>query len=209
MPPEKDAVTRLILDELQRADLREREVVDGREAARARARPTRPTARTLLRLSRGLTSEMIAACAKLMTNMDLVVRGAEDPRRRAREQHRRAARPAVDPPAAQPPVGFDRGHPGVAARRAGASAPATRSSASTRSPTIPERPRRSSNATGDFMRQWRIPTQNCCLAHVTTQMKALEQGAQLGPDVPVDRRHREGAAQLRRDAAAARRGART
>ena len=36
------------------------------------------------------------------------------------------------------------------------------------------------NATGDFMRQWRIPTQNCCLAHVTTQMKALEQGAQLG-----------------------------
>jgi ethanolamine ammonia-lyase large subunit len=32
------------------------------------------------------------------------------------------------------------------------------------------------NATGDFMRQWRIPTQNCCLAHVTTQMKALEQG---------------------------------
>jgi ethanolamine ammonia-lyase large subunit len=36
------------------------------------------------------------------------------------------------------------------------------------------------NATGDFMRQWRIPTQNCCLAHVTTQMKALEAGAQLG-----------------------------
>ena len=36
------------------------------------------------------------------------------------------------------------------------------------------------NATGDFMRQWRVPTQNCCLAHVTTQMKALEQGAQLG-----------------------------
>src|SRR5262249_58557799 len=36
------------------------------------------------------------------------------------------------------------------------------------------------NATGEFMRQWRVPTQNCCLAHVTTQMKALEQGAQLG-----------------------------
>src|SRR5262249_59237395 len=26
---------------------------------------------------------------------------------------------------------------------------------------------------------WRIPTQNCCLAHVTTQMKALAEGAKL------------------------------
>jgi ethanolamine ammonia-lyase large subunit len=36
------------------------------------------------------------------------------------------------------------------------------------------------NASAAFMRQWRIPTQNCCLAHVTTQMKALEKGAELG-----------------------------
>ena len=35
---------------------------------------------------------MIAACAKLMTNLDLVVRGAEDPRRRPRHQHASACR---------------------------------------------------------------------------------------------------------------------
>lgn len=32
----------------------------------------------------------------------------------------------------------------------------------------------------DFMRRYRVPTQNCVLAHLTTQMKALERGA------PVD-----------------------
>lgn len=32
----------------------------------------------------------------------------------------------------------------------------------------------------DFMNQWQIPTQNCVLAHITTQMKAVEKGA------PVD-----------------------
>ena len=71
VPPEQDAVTRLILDDLQRpiydsvkswtvAKLREHVLSDENDGA------------ALLRLSRGLSSEMIAACAKLMTNMDLV-----------------------------------------------------------------------------------------------------------------------------------------
>ena len=33
------------------------------------------------------------------------------------------------------------------------------------------------HATKDFIQEWEIPTQNCVLAHVTTQMKAIEQGA--------------------------------
>ncbi|MDJ0332574.1 ethanolamine ammonia-lyase subunit EutB [Planococcus sp. S3-L1] len=33
------------------------------------------------------------------------------------------------------------------------------------------------HATSDFINDWEIPTQNCVLAHVTTQMKAIEQGA--------------------------------
>src|ERR1051325_4765441 len=71
VPAERDAVTRLILDDLQRpvyesvkswsvARLREHVLDDGVDGAE------------LLRLSRGLSSEMIAACAKLMTNMDLI-----------------------------------------------------------------------------------------------------------------------------------------
>ena len=33
------------------------------------------------------------------------------------------------------------------------------------------------HATKDFIQEWEIPTQNCVLAHVNTQMKAIEQGA--------------------------------
>src|SRR5262245_52625802 len=36
------------------------------------------------------------------------------------------------------------------------------------------------NASAAFLEEWKVPTQNCCLAHVTTQMKALERGARLG-----------------------------
>jgi len=33
------------------------------------------------------------------------------------------------------------------------------------------------DATHDFIEEWGIPTQNCCLAHVTTQMDAIREGA--------------------------------
>jgi ethanolamine ammonia-lyase large subunit len=33
------------------------------------------------------------------------------------------------------------------------------------------------HATHNFIKEWEIPTQNCVLAHVTAQMKAIEQGA--------------------------------
>ncbi|WP_144511388.1 ethanolamine ammonia-lyase subunit EutB [Bacillus sp. FJAT-22090] len=33
--------------------------------------------------------------------------------------------------------------------------------------------------THDFMETWQIPTQNCVLAHITTQMKAVEKGAPM------------------------------
>lgn len=33
------------------------------------------------------------------------------------------------------------------------------------------------HATKDFINDWQVPTQNCVLAHVTTQMKAIRQGA--------------------------------
>ncbi|HEY1584537.1 MAG TPA: ethanolamine ammonia-lyase subunit EutB, partial [Polyangia bacterium] len=72
VPYDEDAVTRLIQDDLSLpiyegikswtvAQLREHVLDDTVSGA------------DLLRLSRGLTSEMIAACAKLMSNLDLVV----------------------------------------------------------------------------------------------------------------------------------------
>lgn len=32
----------------------------------------------------------------------------------------------------------------------------------------------------DFISKWQVPTQTCVLAHVTTQMAAIEQGAPAG-----------------------------
>ena len=37
-----------------------------------------------------------------------------------------------------------------------------------------------------------IPVQNCVLAHVTTQMEAMQRGRARGPGVSVDRRNRSG-----------------
>ena len=90
--PSSDAVTRLILDDLQRPDLRQREVVDGGEAARARAVRRRrdgrgaaaPVARADQRDDRRLRQADVEPRPR--------VRGAEDPRRRARQQHARPAR---------------------------------------------------------------------------------------------------------------------
>ena len=39
-------------------------------------------------------------------------------------------------------------------------------------------------AAKEVMETWRIPTQNCVLAHVTTQMEAIKQGARADPDFP-------------------------
>src|SRR3954469_12993332 len=178
VPPEQDAITRLILDDLQRpiydsvkswsvAKLREHVLSDEADGA------------SLLRLSRGLTSEMIAACAKLMTNMDLV----------------HAARKIRVVVHATNPVGLpgrlsvrlQPNHPSdsiegiLASLRDGLSF-GTGDAVIGVNPVTdnPEQTAAILNATGEFMRQWKVPTQNCCLAHVTTQMKALEKGAALG-----------------------------
>jgi ethanolamine ammonia-lyase large subunit len=178
VPPEADAVTRLILDDLQRpiydavkswtvAELREHVLADTTSGAE------------LLRLSRGLTSEMIAACAKLMTNMDLVYAA-----RKIRVVVH--ATTTVGLPG-RLSVRLQPNHPSdsiegiMASLREGLSYGAGDAVIGINPVTDdPGTTAKILNATGDFMRQWRIPTQNCCLAHVTTQMKALEAGAQLG-----------------------------
>jgi ethanolamine ammonia-lyase large subunit len=40
--------------------------------------------------------------------------------------------------------------------------------------------------TDHIRRRYAIPTQNCVLAHLTTQMRAIEQGAAVGEPVPLD-----------------------
>ncbi|HET6284987.1 MAG TPA: ethanolamine ammonia-lyase subunit EutB [Polyangia bacterium] len=176
--PDKDAVTRLILDDLQRpvyeavkawtvAKLREYVLDDRNDGAE------------LLRLSRGLTSEMIAACAKLMTNLDLIyaarkIRVVVHATNTLGLEGRLSTR-------LQPNHPSDSIEGILASMREGLSFGSGDAVIGVNPVTDnPEQTAAILNATGDFMRQWRIPTQNCCLAHVTTQMKALEAGAQLG-----------------------------
>jgi len=178
VPAEKDAVTRLILDDLQRpiydsvkswtvARLREHVLADTTDGAE------------LLRLSRGLTSEMFAACAKLMTNLDLIVAA-----RKIRVVVHATNTVGLE---GRLSVRLQPNHPSdsiegiLASLRDGLSF-GTGDAVIGVNPVTdqPEQTAAILNATDDFMKKWRVPTQNCCLAHVTTQMKALEKGAALG-----------------------------
>ena len=178
VPAENDAVTRLILDDLQRpvyesvkswtvARLREHVLDDGTSGPE------------LLRLSRGLTSEMIAACAKLMTNLDLIYAA-----RKIRVVVHAANTVGLE---GRLSVRLQPNHPSdsiegiLASMRDGLSYGCGDAVIGINPVTDnPEQTAAILNASAAFMRQWRIPTQNCVLAHVTTQMKALEAGAELG-----------------------------
>ncbi|HET6150118.1 MAG TPA: ethanolamine ammonia-lyase subunit EutB [Polyangia bacterium] len=178
VPAERDAVTRLILDDLQRpvyesvkswsvARLREHVLDDAIDGAE------------LLRLSRGLSSEMIAACAKLMTNLDLIYAA-----RKIRVVVHATNTVGLD---GRLSVRLQPNHPSdsiegiLASMREGLSYGCGDAVIGINPVTDnPEQTAAILNASASFMRQWRIPTQNCCLAHVTTQMKALEAGAELG-----------------------------
>jgi ethanolamine ammonia-lyase large subunit len=134
------------------------------------------TGNDIRRISRGLNSETIAGVAKLMSNMDLVY---------AARKIRITAKAATE-------VGMEGtmsfriqpNHPtddwqgilaGIMEGLSYASGdaiiginPAEDSVAGTR--MLMER-------STEFMQKWEIPTQNCVLSHITTQMAAVKQGA--------------------------------
>jgi ethanolamine ammonia-lyase large subunit len=177
VPYEMDAVTRLIQDDLNLpiyeqvkswtvARLREHvldENVDGPE---------------LLRLSRGLTSEMIAACAKLMSNLDLIVAGKKI--RVVVHANNTLGLPGRLSTRLQPNHPSDDVEGILASLKEGLSFGVGDAVFGINPVTDnPEQTKKILDATHRFIEEWRVPTQNCCLAHVTTQMKALEQGGKL------------------------------
>ncbi|MFI5289931.1 MAG: ethanolamine ammonia-lyase subunit EutB, partial [Polyangia bacterium] len=177
VPYETDAVTRLIQDDL---NLPIYESVKSWTVARLREHvlDANVTGAELLRLSRGLTSEMIAACAKLMSNLDLIVaarkiRVVVHANNTLGEEGRLAVR-------LQPNHPSDDVDGILASTKEGLSFGAGDAVIGVNpvSDNV-EQTRKILDATWHFLREWRVPTQNCCLAHVTTQMKALEAGAHL------------------------------
>jgi ethanolamine ammonia-lyase large subunit len=175
IPAEEDEVSRIIEEQVNEpmyhkiknwtiADLREYILDDN------------TTGEELLRLSRGLTSEMIAAVTKLMSNLDLI--------------H------AANKLEIVTKCNIAIGHKGTLASRLQPNHPTDSVDGMLASlkeglsygigdaviginpvDDSVESVKRLLHATHDFIQDWKIPTQNCVLAHVTTQMKAIEQGA--------------------------------
>ncbi|MGB9826344.1 MAG: ethanolamine ammonia-lyase subunit EutB, partial [Desulfofundulus sp.] len=175
VPYEIDEVTRIIDDNVNEpiyqeiknwtvAELREFILSDSTDGA------------AIQRISRGLTSEMVAAVAKLMTNMDLIY-GARKINITAR------ANTTIGVPGClgvrlQPNHPTDSPEGILSSIREGLSYgigdavigvnPVEDSVAGTT---------RLLEAMYNFIQEWEVPTQICVLSHVTTQMKAFQQGA--------------------------------
>ncbi|HEY3449573.1 MAG TPA: ethanolamine ammonia-lyase subunit EutB [Myxococcales bacterium] len=136
------------------------------------------TGEEILAVSPGLTPEMVAAAVKLMSNMDLVLGG-----RKIRVVVRcngTLGLPGRISSRLQPNHPRDEVAGVLAAVREGLSYgngdavigvnPATESVEAVVSIL---------SGVKDFMRRYRVPTQNCVLAHITTQMEALKKGAPI------------------------------
>ncbi|PLT32694.1 ethanolamine ammonia-lyase subunit EutB [Bacillus sp. V5-8f] len=175
LSPEEDEVSRMIensLNERIYASIKNWSVSELREYILS----DRTGDTELKRISYGLTSEMIAAVAKLMSNMDLVF--AANKIEVLTKSNITIGQKGTLSSRLQPNHPTDDVAGIMASIKEGLSYgigdaviginPVDDSVESVK---------RLLHATHDFIRSWKIPTQNCVLAHVTTQMKAIRQGA--------------------------------
>lgn len=175
IPPEEDEVSRMIENSINEriyssiknwsiAELREYILSDNTKSE------------DLKRISRGLTSEMIAAVAKIMSNIDLVYAANKIEvittcnitigQKGTLSSRLQPNHPTDDVEGILMSIKEGLSY-GVGDAVIGIN-PVDDSV---------ENVKRLLHATHDFIREWKIPTQNCVLAHVTTQMKAIRQGA--------------------------------
>ncbi|UVI30517.1 ethanolamine ammonia-lyase subunit EutB [Paenibacillus spongiae] len=174
LPPEQDEVSRVIEEDLNKkiyAEIRRWTVAELREYLLSSSTGTDD----IRRISRGLTSEMIAAVSKVMNNLDLIQ--------------------AASKIEVITHCNISIGQKGVLAGRAQPNHPADDVNGIRASlfealsygigdaviginPVIDtaDSVKAIMNMTKDVMDRFRIPTQNCVLAHITTQMRAIRQG---------------------------------
>ncbi|UAK16459.1 ethanolamine ammonia-lyase subunit EutB [Sporolactobacillus terrae] len=131
------------------------------------------------RLSRGLTAEMIAAVCKLMTNMDLIY--AAKKIHIEKTANTTIGRPGTFSSRLQP------NHPtddlnGIMASVMEGLSMGSGDAVIGLNPVNDsvESVRNILNKFEEFRSKWEIPTQTCVLAHITTQMEAVRQGAPTG-----------------------------
>ncbi len=175
LPPEQDEVSRVIEEQVNEkiySEMKNWSIAELREALLQ----TSTGNDEIRRISRGLTSEMVAAVAKLMTNLDLVQ--------------------AASKIEVTSHCNITMGQRGVLAGRAQPNHPTDNIQGMKASlyealsygigdaviginPVIDsaDSVKALLNATKEVMDKWQIPTQNCVLAHIKTQMKAIRSGA--------------------------------
>ncbi|TFE23559.1 ethanolamine ammonia-lyase subunit EutB [Cohnella luojiensis] len=175
LPPETDEVSRVIEDavnekiftEIRNWSIAElREYILGQQTGNDQIR----------RISRGLTSEMVAAVTKLMSNLDLVQAASKIEvtthcnitigqrgvlSGRAQPNHPTDSIPGMKA-ALYEALSYGIGDAVIGIN------PVIDSADSVKNILL---------ATKEVMEKWNIPTQNCVLAHIKTQMKAIRQGA--------------------------------
>ena len=175
VPYESDEVTRIIQDDLNEkiySEIRGWTVSDLREWLLSEETDSA----AIRRVSRGLTSEMIAAVAKLMSNLDLIY-GAKKIRVTA-HCNTTIGEPGTLSVRLQP------NHPtddpdGIMASLLEGLTYGIGDAVIGLNPVDDsvESVMRILNRFDEIKRRWQIPTQNCVLAHVTTQMEAVRRGA--------------------------------
>jgi ethanolamine ammonia-lyase large subunit len=177
VPYEKDEITRLSIDSLnQKAfqKIKNYSVSDFREWILQDT----TKGEDLLAISRGVTPEMASAVTKLMSNMDLVIAG-----KKIRVVVKCNATLGLE---GRISSRLQTNHPtdNINGIISGAKEGLSYGTGDAVIGINPSTDRVDScieilKATKDLMQKFRIPTQNCVLAHVTTQMRALEKKAPL------------------------------
>ncbi len=178
VPYDDDEVTRAIDDAVNETiynEIKHWTVGDFREWILADT----TTPKMIRRVSNGLTAEMVAAVTKLMSNLDLIygaqkIRVSSHCANTAGLPGTLASRLQPNHPTDSPEgiraeiyegLSYGSGDSVIGIN------PVDDSLGSTM---------RLLDMTYDIIKTWEIPTQNCVLAHVTTQMQALKQGAPVG-----------------------------
>ncbi|WP_047150359.1 ethanolamine ammonia-lyase subunit EutB [Aneurinibacillus tyrosinisolvens] len=177
IPYEEDEVTRVIYDGINRAiynEIKDWTVGELRNIILSR----NTGSHELLRLTRGLTSEMISAVAKLMSSIDLVmasqkIRPTAHCNTLIGEKGRLAFRCQPNHPNDEPEGILFSIKEGLSYGSGDAVIGIN--------PNIDtvDSVSRLLHMSHDFIQKWSIPTQNCVLAHITTQIEALEKGAPI------------------------------
>lgn len=177
LSPEEDEVSRVIdsmVNESIYSEIKNWTVSDLREFILEH----QTTNNDIQRVSRALTAEMVAAVAKIMSNMDLVYAASKI--NISAKANTRVGLPGTLAFRLQP------NHPtdnldGIRASMMEGLSYGSGDAVIGINPVNDsvENTKSIMNMVSDFINQWEIPTQSCVLSHITTQMKAVEAGASV------------------------------